>query len=282
MDFLIEPLSEPFMRRSLLMVVVIAVAAGIMGSWMVLYGYSYAGESIAHSAFPGIALAATAGLPVIVGGIPAVALAALLIGLLASSPGVNRDTAVAVTVIGFFGIGGLVALAPGVPVGVDRLLFGDLLATSGADLITAAVAVAVVGLAHLILRGRLLAVGFDPAYSRSMGVRASRHEIGLLVLLAVTVLIGVQALGNLLIVALLVAPATAAMQLTRDHSRVVSGAVVLAALAGAIGLYLSYYVGTAAGASVAAVAIAMYLAAIGAGAGLRARGPKLLDRRTAA
>jgi ABC-type Mn2+/Zn2+ transport system permease subunit len=109
---------------------------------------------------------------------------------------------------------------------------------------------------------RLLAVGFDREGARSLGVSPALIEVALLALLAVAILVAVQGLGNLLVIAILVGPAATARLLTRRAWPMIATAALLAALAGTAGIYVSYYANTAAGASIAACVVALYLAAL--------------------
>jgi ABC-type Mn2+/Zn2+ transport system permease subunit len=256
---MLAPLQDEFMRRAIAEMTLIGIAGGALGCWVVLYRLSYAAESLAHSIFPGLVLAAIAGAPLLLGGAPAVVVAALAIAIVARLPGLSREVAVGVVVTMMFGLGVLLALSPESPPGVQELLFGDILGPSNADLIAAAALALVVGVSLLLLHGRLLAGGFDRAAARSLGAAPSTTEAALLVLLALAIVIAVQGLGNLLVVAVFVGPAATARQLSDRIGPMIGIAIATAVLAGLAGLYLSYYAGTAGGASVALAIVALYL-----------------------
>lgn len=256
---MLEPLTEPFMQRALAEVVLLGIAGGALGCWVVFYGFSYAAESLAHSLFPGLVLAALAGAPLLLGAIPAIALAAAAIALAARVAGVSRDAAVAVVVTTMFGLGVLLALSPDSPPGIEALLFGDLFGISDGDLVAAGGLALLVTLALRLLHGRLLIAGFDRGAARSLGVSPVLADAALLLLLGAGIVVAVQGLGNLLVVAIFVGPAAAARQLSDRMLPMMLLAVGLAVLAGIGGLYLSYYAGTAGGASVALTIVAIYL-----------------------
>lgn len=247
------------MQRAIAEMTLLALAGGALGCWVVLYSFSYAAESLAHSLFPGLVAAAIAGVPLLLGATPAIALAALAIALASRLPGVGRDVGVAVVVTTMFGLGVLLALSPSSPPGIENLLFGDILGPSDGDLISAAALVVVVGVALRALHGRLLATGFDRGAARALGLSPGFADVALLVLLAAATVVAVQGLGNLLVVAVFVGPAAAARNLTDRMVPMIAAAVTIAVLAGLAGLYLSYYVGTAGGASVALAIVAAYL-----------------------
>jgi ABC-type Mn2+/Zn2+ transport system permease subunit len=258
---LADPWTEPIMRRAFAEVVLLGIASGALGCWVVFYNLSYSAESLAHSLLPGLVGAALLGLPLVLGGAVGVVVAALAIALASRTPVVGRDTAVAVVVTSLFGLGALLALSPDVPAGLGGLLFGDVLGVSDGDLLLASALVAVVGGALWVLHGRLLVVGFDRTSARGLGIAPGIVDAALLVLVALALLVAVQGLGNLLVIAILIAPAATARLLTRRMRTMLAASAAIAIVAAIGGLYLSYYAGTAAGASIAGVLVAVFIVA---------------------
>jgi ABC-type Mn2+/Zn2+ transport system permease subunit len=183
----------------------------------------------------------------------------------------GREVAVAVVVTTLFGLGVLLALSPSSPPGVETLLFGDILGAADADLVAAAALAIVTAVSLRMLHGRLLAVGFDRGSARALGISPSQLDATLLILLGTATVVAVQGLGNLLVVAVFVGPAAAARQLCDRIGQMIAVAAAVAGLAGLAGLYLSYYAGTAAGASVALAILAAYLISLPLGHVLRLR-----------
>jgi ABC-type Mn2+/Zn2+ transport system permease subunit len=264
------PWADPVGRRALLEVALLGVTGGALGCWIVFYNLSYSAESLAHALLPGLVVAALLGLPLLLGGAAGLLVAALAVAAASQMPALGRDTAVGVVVTTLFGAGVLLALSPASPPGLQGLLFGDVLGVSDTDLALAGGLAAVVLVALRLLHGRLLAVGFDRLSARALGVRALAVDAAVLVLLALALLVAVQGLGNLLVVAVLVAPASAARLVARRMGPMMATSAAVAVAAGVGGLYLSYYAGTAAGASIAAVLVGAYLLA-GAARGLLSR-----------
>jgi ABC-type Mn2+/Zn2+ transport system permease subunit len=273
-DFVGDPLGQEFMRRALLEVGLISLAGGALGCWVIFYGVSYAAESLSHALFPGLVVAALAGVPILVGGIPGIAVAAVAIAVIGRVPGIGRDTAVAVVVTGFFGLGALLALSPDSPPGIQSLLFGDILAPSDSDLRIAAILATGVLISLVALHWRLLAVAFDRTTARSLGASPGLADLAVLILLAAAVLVAAQGLGTLLAVAALVGPAATARVFTHRIGPMMAAASLLGVGAGVFGLYLSYYVGVAAGAAIAGTIVAAYLLAVAAEA-LRSLSPRI-------
>jgi ABC-type Mn2+/Zn2+ transport system permease subunit len=267
---LIEPWQQGIDRRALLEVLLLGLAGGGLGCWIIFYNLSYSTESLAHALLPGLVIAALAGIPLILGGAIGLVVAALAIAVAARTPAVGRDTAVAVVVTGLLGLGALLALSPDTPAGLGELLFGDVLGVSDADLALAGGLAAVVLIALALLHGRLLLVGFDRLNAAALGVRPSVVDVALLLLVAAALLVAVQGLGNLLVVAVLVGPAACARAVTHRMSTMMAVAAGVAIVAGCGGLYLSYYAETAAGASIAACIVGAY------GLALLSRSPSTL------
>jgi ABC-type Mn2+/Zn2+ transport system permease subunit len=261
LDTLADPFSQALMQRALVEVLLLSVVGGTLGCWIVLGELSYGAESLAHGMFPGLVLAALAGVPLLLGGAAGILVAALAIALAGRVPAIGRDNAVAVAVTTLLGLGALLALSPDAPLGLQGLLFGDVLGTTSGDLLAGAALVAAVLLALWAAHWRLLATGFDRDGSRALGIAPLAVDALLLTLIALAVLVAVQGLGNLLVVAVLVAPAAAARLVTRRLAPMMAIAVVLGAVAGIGGLYLSYYASIAAGASIAGLLVVGYLLA---------------------
>ena len=256
---MLEPLQDEFMRRALAEAALIGIAGGALGCWILLYRLSYAAESLAHSIFPGLVLATLAGVPLLLGAAPAIVVAALAIAAASRVPGVTREVAVGVVVTTMFGAGVLLALSEDSPPGLQSLLFGDVFGVTDGDLVAAALLAAVVAATLALLHGRLLAGGFDPGVARVLGVSPRATEAALVLLLGAAIVVSVQGLGNLLVVAVFVGPAAAARQLTERIGPMILLSAAIAVLAGAAGLYASYYLNTAGGASIALAVLAAYL-----------------------
>lgn len=259
LDWLLEPFSGAIMQRALAEIVVLGVACGPVGVWILLHRQSYAAESIAHAMLPGLVVAALVGAPLVVGGAGGVLAAAALIALAGRDQRLGADVGVAVVITALFGLGALLALSPEVPPRLPELLFGDPLGVTWGDVAGAAVlAVAVLTVIALGHRGLILSA-FDVAAAPSLGVRPGRWSLGLLVVLAICTLAAVEGLGNLLVVALILAPAAAALELTERLPAALAVSALLAAASGILGLLASFHWQVAAGAAIALTAVVVLL-----------------------
>lgn len=270
---MLELLTAPFEggigQRALAEVTLLGAVCGPLGVWVVLYRQSYAAESIAHGMLPGLVLAALAGIPLGIGAAAGIALAVACIALASRARLVGGDVAVAVTVTTLFGAGSLLALSPGTPLRLGELLFGNPLSVSGGDLAASAGLVVATGLVLAAGHRSLTLSGFDTQSAVGAGGSNRRAALLLGALLGATTLVAVQALGNLLVVAIIVAPAAAALRVCARLLPALLTAAGLAIGSGVAGLYLSHYAELAAGASIALCAVATFALALPARRPLR-------------
>jgi len=264
MHVLLEPWTHGFMQRSLIELVLVGVLTGVLGCWIVFHELAYSGESLAHALFPGLVGASLLGLPLLLGAAAGLAVGAIGITVAGAIQGIGKDTAVAIVITSLFGLGVLLALAPASPPGIQQFLFGDPLAVTTTDLAVTAVLCTIALATLAALHRPLLALAFDRGSARALRLRPLPIELSLVALIAVAILVAVQALGNLLVVAILIAPAASARLLTRRLSTMMAGAAAIAILGSLGGLYLSYYAGLAAGASIAATLVGAYAVAYAA------------------
>ena len=261
-EWLLEPLREPIVARSLAELVLLGLISGTLGCWIVLAGRAYSAESLAHSMLPGLVGAALLGLPLVLGGAIGLAVGASLIALVGRIKVLGSEVAVSVVITSLFGAGVLLGLAPATPAGLNGILFGDLLAVGAGDIALAALYAAVVLVILFVLHEGLLVSGFDRLNARALGRSPAPLDLVLALLLAGATLVAVQALGNLLVVAMLIGPAAGARLLTRRIGPMMLTAVAIAWVASLVGLYASYHAELAAGAAVTCALVLAFVVAL--------------------
>ena len=261
MHALLEPWQQGIVQRAFVELALVGLVGGALGCWVIFHGFSYSAESLAHALLPGLVGAALLGLPLTPAGGRG-RRRRLAIAVASQVPGIGRDASVAIVTTTLFGLGVLLALAPSSPPGLSGLLFGDPLGVTRGDIVTTA-AVAAAALGGITLAQRvLLVVGFDRVNAAAFGARAALADAALLLLVAAALLVGVQALGNLLVLAVVIGPAATARLLVRRMTPMMAVAAGIAVVGAVVGLYLSYYANTAAGASVAVALVALFLVAL--------------------
>lgn len=262
----LDPLGFAFMQRALLAVVIVGAVGGAVGAYVVTRGMAFLGDALAHSVLPGVAVAflwtGSTGTAVLVGGLAAGVLSALGIGLLTRGGRLAEDTAIGVIFAGMLALGiGLITATRNYATDLSHVLIGNVLAVSPDDLAVIAAMGAVVLAAVVLLYKEFLIVSFDPTLAQTLRLPGEALRLLLLVLLAVTIVIGVRAVGVVLVAAVLVTPAaTARFFVARlHHMMIVAGA--LAALCGVAGMYLAWHLGIAPSAAIVLTMTALFLLA---------------------
>jgi manganese/iron transport system permease protein len=262
MDWLTEPLGSGILRRAMLEAVLTGAACGALGCFVLVRGLAFLGEGLAHTLLLGVALAFVLGLPV---GLPAAVVAALtvlLTGRLAADPRLGPDVAMGVLLPALFGAGVLVAAtADGYRGRLEDALFGSILGTTTGDLVAAG-AVALGTAALLAFAGKeLVLASFDRGAAEAMGYRVRLLDALLLVAVGAAVVVGLRAVGNVLLAALLLGPPVTARLLVRTFAPMAALAAALGAGAGVIGLYVTWHAEVGAGPAIVLVITCAFLGA---------------------
>jgi manganese/iron transport system permease protein len=262
-DFLLAPLEYEFFVRALVASALVGVACAVVGAFVVLKGMSFVGDAVSHSAFPGVVLAYLLGLPIILGGAVAAIGTALGIGALTRRSGLRADAVIGVLFAGMFALG--VALFSSIPNYVGDLfhfLFGDVLGISFADLISLAVLASLLLLIVWVLWKELLFATFDPLGAGAAGLPVRRLDDLLLILIAVTIVVSLQAVGIVLVVAMITTPAATAQLLVKRFGQMIALAALIGVISSLVGLYVSYALDIASGASIVLTETFAFLVAL--------------------
>ena len=246
-DLLLEPLGYEFMQRAFLVTVTAAIVCGMLSCWLVLIGWSLMGDAVSHAVLPGVVLAYLWGAPFALCAFVFGAGAVGLIGWVKATSRVKEDAAIGVVFTTLFALG--IVLISVVPSQVDlgHILFGNLLGVSTSDLVQVLVLGAVT-LAILVLKRRDLTLyAFDPTHAHAIGLNPKVLGGLLLGLLALTVVVALQAVGVVLVVAMLIIPGATAYLLTDHFARMLVISPILAVVCSIVGIYLSYYLDASSG-----------------------------------
>jgi len=258
-EFLVAPFEFGFMQRALLGGVLVAAICALVGTYVVLRGLAFVGDALAHAAFPGVVIAYLLKGNIYLGAMLFALATALGVGVVSRHGRVSHDTAIGILFAGAFALGVLLmSTIQGYTVDLFGFLFGNILGISERDLWLVAFLGGVVVLTITVLYKELLLLSFDPTVAEAMGYPVQAFNHLLLGLIAVTIVISIQAVGIILVVALLVTPSATAYLLTQRFFQMMVLGVVLAALAAVIGLYLSYYLNVASGAAIVLVSTCLF------------------------
>jgi ABC-type Zn uptake system ZnuABC Zn-binding protein ZnuA/ABC-type Mn2+/Zn2+ transport system permease subunit len=244
-----------FVQRGALELVLLAVGAGVLGTWIVLRGLAFYSHGVATAAFPGLVLAAGVGFAAPLGAFGAALFFAFGVERLAQRRRIGHDTLTALVLIGTLALG--IVLASDVfhsQANVEALLFGSVLAVGSWDLAFAAIVSALALVVTAVLARRWLAVGFDPGSARAIGVRSAVTDALLLLAIALAVTSALAAVGTMLTSALYVLPAATTRLWIRDLRAWQIASVALAAVEGVAGLWLAVEANVPPGAAIAVLA----------------------------
>ncbi|MBO0983723.1 zinc ABC transporter permease AztB [Rathayibacter sp. SD072] len=255
---ILEPFALDFLQRALLGGALVAVLCGVVGTWVVLRGMAFLGEALAHGMLPGVALATVLGAPVLVGGAASAVAMSLGIAALQRRGRLSYDTSIGMLFVSMLALGVIIISHSGsFATDATSILFGDILAIAPLDITLLAVATGAGLLVAAVFHRSLVALALDHRIASVLGLGPRSAQAALVGLVTLAVVASYQAVGSLLVVGLLLAPAVAAGHwTTRIPTRMVLAAV-LGVLSVLVGLLVSWYAATAAGASVAATAIAV-------------------------
>lgn len=260
-DAFLLPFQFEFMRSAMIISVLVAVPAALLSCYLVLKGWSLMGDAVSHAVLPGVVLAYIAGFPLAVGAFAAGMICALLTGYLKENSRIKQDTVMGVVFSGMFGLGIVLYTKIQSDVHLDHILFGDMLGVGWGDILETAIIAAAVSGAILVKWRDLLLHAFDPAQARAVGLPVRVLHYGLLVILSLTIVAALKAVGIILAIAMLIAPGAIAFLLTRNFGAMLVASVVVAVGASFLGVYLSFFIDSAPAPTIVLLMTAAFIAA---------------------
>lgn len=251
------------MQNAMVASVIIAMTCGVIGSYVVLRRLAFIGDALAHTALPGVVVAYLNGWSLIGGALVAGVMTALGIGWLAKRSSLREDTAIGVIFTAMFALGIVLMSRAQSFRDLNHILFGNILGVQSSELwMILGVSIAVITLL-LLLHKELELASFDTIHAEVAGIRTDHLRTLLLILLAFTIVTGIQVVGVILTSALLVTPAAAASLLTRNLRTMMWVAGTMGAISAFAGLVISYHFSVSTGATIVLVCTALFAVAVG-------------------
>ncbi|MXX52462.1 MAG: metal ABC transporter permease [Dehalococcoidia bacterium] len=265
-DFVVEPLEYGFMVRALIGSVLVGVMCPLVGAYVVTRNLAFMGDALAHAVLPGMVLGFIVGFNPAIAAVPTGVSVAVLVRVISRRAGLSTDTSIGILFAAMFALG-LVMLARAtratqIGVNLEDLLLGQILGISPTGIYVSLGITAIVILGLFALHHWLLFSSFDPVGSQVVGKRTSIIDYVFLVILALVIVIGIQAAGVILVMAMLVTPAATAYLLVRRFVTMMIVAAALGTLAAVAGLYISYHFNLTAGPAMTLVATGIFVLAI--------------------
>lgn len=262
LTLLAQPFSYTFMIKAMFGGAAVGALCGLLSCFVTLKGWSLLGDALSHSVVPGVAIAALAGGPFALGAFVAGLLAVLGIGLIERNSVLKNDAVIGVVFTAFFAAGLFIISVFPTNIRIQTILFGNLLGISTADLVQVAIIGVICIVTFAVKWKDLLIYCFDPSHARAIGLNVSALHLLLLILLSLAAVAALQAVGALLVVAMLITPGATAQLLTQKFSRMLFIAPLLAALACAGGAYISYFLDGSTGGAIVVLQTVMFILAL--------------------
>ena len=261
-DNIIGPFQYGFMVRALIVSVLVGVMCPLLGAYVITRGRAFMGDALAHSVLPAMVVAFLLGISPFFAAVPAGIVIAVLMGGVARRTGISEDTSIGIIFAGMFALGlVLLSTSNNITVNIEDLLLGQVLGVSRTDVYVS------LGLAALVVAGifafhrHLVYTTFDPVGATVIGIRTGLIEYVLLALLALVIVIGIQAAGIVLVMAMLITPAAAAYLIAKRFTGVMILGALIGAISAVVGLYLSFHADLPSGPSMALVATGIFAVA---------------------
>ena len=268
-NFLTEPLAYAFIQRGLLALILVGGVSAVIGCFVVVRGLSFFGDALAHAVLPGVALSYTAsggavGSNLFIGGLGAGIISALVIATLTRNERLKEDTAVGLVFVTMFALGiAIISTQGSYSIDLSHILFGSINGISQTDLNIMAGMGAMVVVMIAVFYKQFLIISFDLSLAHTLKLRVEFLRVLLLILIAVTIVASLQAVGIALMLALLITPAATARLLTQRLHMMILVAAGIGILSGIAGFYLSYYLDVPSGASIVLTMSALFALVFG-------------------
>lgn len=262
MGWLTDPLAYDFVLRALAEVLIMGATCGAIGAYVIVRRLAFIGDAISHAVFPGIVLAYLAGASIFVGAMATGLLTALGIAIVARGGRIREDAAIGIFFAAAFAIGiVLISTRQTYQGDLTAFLIGNLQGVAVGDIVFSAVVGLIVLAVLAVLHKELLLTSFDRTLAVALGYPVFLLDALLLALLTVTIVVSIQAVGIILVLAMLVTPAaTARLLVDRFVPMIIIGSII-GAVVGLLGYYLSFHLGTASGGTIVLVATALFVIA---------------------
>jgi len=262
LSLLAQPFSYIFMIKAMFGGAAVGALCGLLSCFVTLKGWSLLGDALSHSVVPGVAVAALAGGPFALGAFVSGLLGVLGIGLIERNTLLKNDAVIGVVFTAFFAAGLFIISVFPTNIRIQTILFGNLLGISTADLVQVAIIGVICIITFAVKWKNLLIYCFDPNHARAIGLNVSALHLLLLILLSLAAVAALQAVGALLVVAMLITPGATAQLLTQKFSRMLLIAPLLAALACTGGAFASYFLDGSTGGAIVVLQTAMFILAL--------------------
>ena len=262
LDILLEPMGFAFMQRALLTAAATSIVCAIFSCFLVLKGWSLMGDAISHAVLPGVVLAYLAGIPLAIGAFGSGLFCAVATGFIKEHCRVKEDSVMGIVFSGMFAAGLVLFSRVNTEQHLSHILFGNVLGVTDSEMLQTLIIAAVVTLAILLRFKDLVLFCFDPVQAKVIGLPVRFYHYALLCMLAMTIVAALQAVGVVLVVAMLITPGITAFLLCKTLPKMVMVAVTVSLLAAISGTFISFYIDAATGPTIVLIQALFFLLAL--------------------
>lgn len=244
-NLLLQPFEFEFMINAFLISIAISIPASILSCYLILKGWSLMGDAISHAVLPGIVVAYIINIPLIIGAFIAGLLCTFFTGFISDNSRVKQDTVMGVVFSGMFAVGIVIYTKIDSNLHLDHILFGNMLGINKQDLIITSIITTIISMVIFIKWKDLLVFCFDPIQSKALGLNIKYLHYGLLILLSLTIVTILKAVGIILAISLLITPGAIAFLITKKFSHMLLYSIIISTASTLSGVYMSFYIDSA-------------------------------------
>lgn len=241
-ELIIEPLSYSFMQKALMTGLIVAIVCAILSCYLVLRGWALMGDAISHAVLPGIILAFVVGIPLAIGAFIAGLCCALFTGYLKDNSRIKEDTVMGIVFSGMFALGIVLFLKVKSEQHLDHILFGNILGIRDIEFLQTVIISLFVIIIMLLKRKDFLLYCFDQSHTRVAGLNVKVLHYGLLTMLSLAIVGSIQAVGVILVVAMLITPGITAVTLSKNFDKMLMIAISSSMLSSFLGIIVSFHI----------------------------------------
>ena len=258
-NFFAEPFSLDFMRQALVISLLVSVSAGALSCLLVLKGWSLMGDAVAHAVLPGIVIAYLLGIPMLIGAFFSGIACALSTGYLTDNSRLKEDTVMGVVFSGLFALGIALFTKIHTDLHLDHVLFGNVLGVSWRDIVVTSCLTVPAFILLIVKRRDLMVFAFDPQHARVVGLQTRLLHYGLLAILSLVIVASIDAVGIILVIAVLIAPGAISFQLSKRFENMLWWSIGICIIACVLGITLSYHLDSAPAPTIVVILSAMFI-----------------------
>ncbi|MDA2791359.1 metal ABC transporter permease [Staphylococcus aureus] len=259
LEFVEHLFTYQFLNRALITSIIVGIVCGTVGSLIVLRGLSLMGDAMSHAVLPGVALSFLFGIPMFVGALITGMIASIFIGYITSSSKTKPDAAIGISFTAFLASGIIIISLINTTTDLYHILFGNLLAITNSAFLTTIVIGSIVLILIIIFYRPLMISTFDPTFSRMSGLNTTLLHYFVMLLLSLVTVASIQTVGIILVVALLITPASTAFLISKKLYSMMIIASLISVISSIVGLYYSYIYNISSGATIVLCTFVIYI-----------------------